>query len=100
MFTTSERSGDTKATASFLSSAIDITLSTWVESPGPAIIKPTSTVSESRNFSYAVLFCETVTAEPSEPLCKEVNVGVDTAVYVVPDAVLPQFVPPELWSIQ
>ena len=68
--------------------------------PAPAMIKPTSTVSASWYFSYAVFFCPTVDAEPSLPPDSDSNVGVFTAVNVVPAEAEPQLVPDVLWSIQ
>ena len=100
MFTTSALSGLANTTASFLFSAIVIKLSTWAPLPEPAMINPTSTVSASWNFSYAVFTCPTEAAEPSAPPDSDSNVGVATAVNVVPAAFEPQLVPAELWSIQ
>ena len=54
--TTSLLSGDANTTASFLFSAIVIKLSMCVVVQVPAMIKFTSTVSASLNFSYAVFF--------------------------------------------
>jgi len=52
ILTTSALCGEAKTIASFLFSARVIRLSTCVELPlGPVIIKPTSTVSASENFS-------------------------------------------------
>ena len=98
--TTSALSGEANTTESFLFSAIVIKLSMWVALAGPAMIKPTSTVSASWNNSAAVFFWASVAALPFAPPDKASDVGVLTAVYVVPDAALPQLVPAVLWSIQ
>src|SRR6056300_302315 len=94
ILTTSDLCGEANTIASFLSSAIVIRLSTCVVLPlGPAIINPTSTVSASWNFSYAVFSSPVVTVEPFEPPDNDSLVGVLTAVKVVPLALLPQFEP-------
>ena len=99
-FTTSALSGDANTTQSFLDSAIDIKLSMCVAVHLPAINSEKSTVSESTNLSYAIFNSATLLVEPSAPADKLSKVGVFTAVNVVPAALLPQFEPDVLWSIQ
>ena len=69
--TTSLLSGLANTTASFLFSAIVIKLPMCVASPAPAMIRPTSTVSPSANFSYAVFLWPVVAVVPSEPACSD-----------------------------